>query len=216
MLVSMVFQTLYVLIDLYWVGRLGTDAVAAVGLSGNLMFIVLAATQMLGVGTTLVSRREHETSHAPTSSSTSRRCSPLVVGVLFVAIMAIRNVRGGPPAPTRARGVWPPVPSLVHPGTRASVRPHRDGVRATRHGQLPSGHGRADGDRDPQHRPCAGLHLPDGASGVALGSPAPRCRRSSQSRSAAAWMILYSYPPSHIFGSRSMTGSRASISGATC
>ena len=52
MLVSMVFQTLYVLIDLYWVGRLGTDAVAAVGVSTNLMFFVLAATQMLGVGTT--------------------------------------------------------------------------------------------------------------------------------------------------------------------
>ena len=52
MLVSMLFQTLYVLIDLYWVGRLGTDAVAAVGISGNLMFVVLAASQMLGVGTT--------------------------------------------------------------------------------------------------------------------------------------------------------------------
>ncbi|MGE3888054.1 MAG: MATE family efflux transporter [Vicinamibacterales bacterium] len=52
MLVSMVFQTLYVLVDLYWVGRLGTDAVAAVAISGNLMFLVLAATQMLGVGTT--------------------------------------------------------------------------------------------------------------------------------------------------------------------
>jgi len=52
MLVSMIFQTLYVLVDLYWVGRLGTDAVAAVGLAGNLTFLVLAATQMLGVGTT--------------------------------------------------------------------------------------------------------------------------------------------------------------------
>lgn len=52
MLVSMVFQTLYILVDLYWVGRLGTDAVAAVAISGNLMFLVLAATQMLGVGTT--------------------------------------------------------------------------------------------------------------------------------------------------------------------
>ena len=52
MLVSMIFQTLYVLVDLYWVGRLGTAAVAAVGISGNLTFIVLAATQMLGVGTT--------------------------------------------------------------------------------------------------------------------------------------------------------------------
>jgi putative MATE family efflux protein len=52
MLVSMVFQTLYVLVDLYWVGRLGTNAVAAVAISGNMMFIVLAITQMLGVGTT--------------------------------------------------------------------------------------------------------------------------------------------------------------------
>ena len=54
MLVMMVFQTLYFLIDLYWVGRLGTAAVAGVGIAGNLSFIVLAITQMLGVGTTTV------------------------------------------------------------------------------------------------------------------------------------------------------------------
>jgi len=52
MLVTMIFQTLYFLIDLYWVGRLGTHAVAAVGIAGNFTFIVLALTQMLGVGTT--------------------------------------------------------------------------------------------------------------------------------------------------------------------
>ena len=65
MLVTMVFQTLYFLVDLYWVGRLGKEAVAAVGIAGNLMFVVLALTQMLGVGTTtLVShaagRRDRE------------------------------------------------------------------------------------------------------------------------------------------------------------
>src|SRR2546428_8093319 len=65
MLVTMVFQTLYFLVDLYWVGRLGKEAVAAVGIAGNLMFITLALTQMLGVGTTtLVShaagRRDRE------------------------------------------------------------------------------------------------------------------------------------------------------------
>jgi putative MATE family efflux protein len=54
MLVTMVFQTLYFLVDLYWVGRLGTEAVAAVGIAGNVTFIVLALTQMLGVGTTTV------------------------------------------------------------------------------------------------------------------------------------------------------------------
>lgn len=52
MLVTMVFQTLYYLVDLYWVGRLGKEAIAAVGVAGNLMFVVLALTQMLGVGTT--------------------------------------------------------------------------------------------------------------------------------------------------------------------
>ena len=39
---GMVFQTLYFLADLYFVGRLGKEAVAGVGLAGNLMFIVLA------------------------------------------------------------------------------------------------------------------------------------------------------------------------------
>ena len=95
MLVSMVFQTLYVLIDLYWVGRLGTDAVAAVGLSGNLMFIVLAATQMLGVGaTTLVSHAAgaRDKARANLVFNQSQFLS-LVVGVLFFAVaMATRRL----------------------------------------------------------------------------------------------------------------------------
>src|SRR2546428_11619751 len=49
---SMFVQTLYLLADLYWVGHLGKEAIAAVGVAGNLMMIVLALTQTLGVGTT--------------------------------------------------------------------------------------------------------------------------------------------------------------------
>jgi putative MATE family efflux protein len=49
---STAFQTLYFLADLYFVGRLGKEAIAGVGLSGNLMFLVLALTQSLGVGAT--------------------------------------------------------------------------------------------------------------------------------------------------------------------
>ncbi|HEX2081193.1 MAG TPA: MATE family efflux transporter [Longimicrobium sp.] len=54
MLVMMVFQTLYFLIDLYWVGRLGTAAVAGVSIAGQFSFLVLALGQMLGVGATTV------------------------------------------------------------------------------------------------------------------------------------------------------------------
>ena len=49
---SMIVQTLYLLADLYWVGHLGKEALAAVGVAGNLTMIILALTQMLGVGTT--------------------------------------------------------------------------------------------------------------------------------------------------------------------
>jgi len=50
-LAGLVLQTLYSLVDLYWVGRLGETAVAAVSLATNLMFVALALTQMLAVGT---------------------------------------------------------------------------------------------------------------------------------------------------------------------
>lgn len=46
------FQSLYYLTDLYFVGRLGKEAIAGVGLAGNLTFVVLALTQSLGVGAT--------------------------------------------------------------------------------------------------------------------------------------------------------------------
>ncbi len=48
---GMVFQTLYYLIDLYFVAQLGDAAIAGVGAAGNVQFIVMALTQILGVGT---------------------------------------------------------------------------------------------------------------------------------------------------------------------
>ena len=93
MLVTMLFQTLYVLIDLYWVGRLGKEAVAAVAISGNLTFIVLAVTQMLGVGTTTlvshaVGRKEQERALLVFNQS---QVLAMVVGALFLVVaMAAR------------------------------------------------------------------------------------------------------------------------------
>ena len=53
---GMIFQTLYFLIDLYFVGGLGAAALAGVGAAGNVTMIVMAVTQVLGVGTvTLIS-----------------------------------------------------------------------------------------------------------------------------------------------------------------
>src|SRR5215210_6325078 len=95
MLVTMIFQTLYFLIDLYWVGRLGKEAVAAVGIAGNLTFVVLALSQMLGDGTTTV------VSHAAGQKDRDRavllfnqsQVLSVVCGAGFLLIMMALRVR---------------------------------------------------------------------------------------------------------------------------
>ena len=93
MLVTMVFQTMYFLVDLYWVGRLGKEAVAGVGVAGNLQFIVLAVSQMLGVGaTTLVSHAAGQKDHARALLvfNQSQVLSIVVGGVFLVIALALR------------------------------------------------------------------------------------------------------------------------------
>jgi putative MATE family efflux protein len=49
--IGMFVQTLYFLVDLWFVSRLGADAVAGVSAAGNAVMIVFALTQVLSVGT---------------------------------------------------------------------------------------------------------------------------------------------------------------------
>lgn len=49
--IGMVFQTLYYLVDMYFVAKLGDAAIAGVSAAGNLQFLVMALAQVLGVGT---------------------------------------------------------------------------------------------------------------------------------------------------------------------
>lgn len=46
---GMIFQTLYLLVDLYFVAAIGEDAVAGVGAAGTILFMIMALTQVLGV-----------------------------------------------------------------------------------------------------------------------------------------------------------------------
>src|SRR5437667_6767370 len=105
MLVTMLFQTLYFLIDLYWVGRLGTAAVAAVGIAGNLTFIVLALTQMLGVGTTAVISHAVGRKDAPQAVMLFNQAQVLamVTGALFLIVGVATRLPYG-----RATAAGPP------------------------------------------------------------------------------------------------------------
>ncbi len=51
MAAGMLFQTMYYFIDLYFVSQLGDTAIAGVSAAGNVQFIVMSLTQILGVGT---------------------------------------------------------------------------------------------------------------------------------------------------------------------
>ena len=47
---SLVFQTLYFIVDLYFVSRLGNAAIAGVSAAGNAFFLALAASQLVSIG----------------------------------------------------------------------------------------------------------------------------------------------------------------------
>jgi putative MATE family efflux protein len=92
--VSMLIQTLYLLADLYWVGSLGKEAIAAVGLSGNLMMVVMALTQALGVGTTTIISQAAGRKDQPQAELAFNQSLvlSLVVGLAFcVCSFALRN-----------------------------------------------------------------------------------------------------------------------------
>jgi Na+-driven multidrug efflux pump len=48
--ISLIFQTMYFIVDLYFVSRLGSAAIAGVSASGNIFFLALAASQLISIG----------------------------------------------------------------------------------------------------------------------------------------------------------------------
>lgn len=51
---GMLFQTLYYIVDLYFVAHIGDVAIAGVAAAGNVVFLVMALTQMIAAGTLAV------------------------------------------------------------------------------------------------------------------------------------------------------------------
>lgn len=75
MAAGMIFQTMYYLVDLYFVARLGDAAVAGVSSAGNVQMMVMALTQVLGVGTMAliaqaVGRKDRDDANAIFNQST--------------------------------------------------------------------------------------------------------------------------------------------------
>ncbi|MCC6246067.1 MAG: MATE family efflux transporter, partial [Gemmatimonadaceae bacterium] len=100
MTAGMLFQTMYYLVDLYFVAQLGDATVAGVSSAGNVQFVVMALTQILGVGTTsliaqAVGRKDREDANAVFNQSLllAAGCTVLVlVGGLLLSGAYMRVV----------------------------------------------------------------------------------------------------------------------------
>jgi putative MATE family efflux protein len=86
---GMIFQTLYYLVDLYFVATLGDAAIAGVGLAGNVAMVIMALTQMLGVGTIAL------VSHAAGRKDQAAANLVFNQSVLVSAILGVATLVGG-------------------------------------------------------------------------------------------------------------------------
>ena len=87
--VGMLVQTLYFLVDLYFVSRLGATALAGVGSAGNLMFLVIALGQVLSVGTVAT------VSHAVGAQDRPRASLMFHQAVLVAGVLAATTLAAG-------------------------------------------------------------------------------------------------------------------------
>jgi putative MATE family efflux protein len=95
MAIGILVQTLYYVVDLYFVSRLGDAAIAGVGAAGNLWFVVLALTMIMSVGTVaLVSQavgaRQRDTANQVFNQSLL--LSLLIGGFVIVGIYMVSGV----------------------------------------------------------------------------------------------------------------------------
>jgi putative MATE family efflux protein len=84
---SILVQTLYFLVDLYFVAQLGDAALAGVNAAGNVMFITLALTQVLAVGTvTLIA---HAVGRKDSATANRVFNQSFILGVAFAVLVAV-------------------------------------------------------------------------------------------------------------------------------
>src|SRR5271154_6842961 len=109
MVLEMVLESLFAVVDVFWVGRLGSDAVATVGLTESMLLLVFSIAMGLSLSTTaMVARRIGEKDPADAA----------VAGVQAIFIGLVISVLVGVPcflfAPNllRLMGATPEIVSL--------------------------------------------------------------------------------------------------------
>jgi putative MATE family efflux protein len=85
---GLLFQTLYFLVDLYFVGGIGASAIAGVGLAGNAFFLCMAAAQMVGVGALSLIARAIGAKTVDQADAVYRQSMILSLGLTVITLVA--------------------------------------------------------------------------------------------------------------------------------
>lgn len=85
--VGLIFQTLYYLVDLYFVGHLGAAAIAGVGLAGIAFFLAMALGQMVGVGSLSLIARAIGAKRPEETDAVYRQSLLISLGLSFVVLV---------------------------------------------------------------------------------------------------------------------------------
>src|ERR1700742_4862753 len=87
MVLEMVMESLFAVVDVFWVGRLGADAIATVGLTESLLSLVFAVGLGLAMSTTaMVARRIGEKDH---EGAAVAAVQAIVLGFLITLIVGL-------------------------------------------------------------------------------------------------------------------------------
>ena len=92
--IGMLVQTLYLMVDLYFVSGIGKEAVAGVAAAGNVTLLVLALTQVLGVGTVSLVAHALGAKDKPAASRVFEQS--MLLGVACVVATFVLGVFIGP------------------------------------------------------------------------------------------------------------------------
>ncbi|MFA6169736.1 MAG: MATE family efflux transporter [Candidatus Margulisiibacteriota bacterium] len=88
MIVSNFLQTMFELVNMFWVGRLGSTALAAVAMSGSIIMVVMFMMMGIGVGTTaMVARAIGAKEHGRAERVVQQSLIIALVGSIILAVL---------------------------------------------------------------------------------------------------------------------------------
>ncbi|MEZ4774458.1 MAG: MATE family efflux transporter [Bacteroidia bacterium] len=90
MVLEMVMESLFAVVDIYFVGKVSVDALATVALTESILFLVYAIAVGLSMATTaMISRRVGEKKHEEASKAAAQA---LFIGLSFAAVISISGL----------------------------------------------------------------------------------------------------------------------------